>query len=122
MLGGDPTLSGGRGGESIFGEFFPDEIPRTQTGEAVLRHSTAGVVSMSNLGTPHTSASQFFITLNAVSTALGRDASCPPRAVDSLVLARLAIPSQMDTPPFRRTHVHYPRRKMPFSRVNFCLI
>lgn len=55
IQGGDPTGTG-RGGESIFGGKFGDEI----TPE--LRHTGAGVVSMANSG-PNSNGSQFFVTL-----------------------------------------------------------
>lgn len=55
---GDPTGKG-KGGESIWGGTFADEI------RPALRHNHRGVVSMANKGTPDSNGSQFFITLGS---------------------------------------------------------
>ena len=57
VQGGDPTGTG-RGGESIYGGKFADEITRN------LKHTGAGIVSMANSG-PNTNGSQFFVTLKS---------------------------------------------------------
>lgn len=43
LQGGDPTGTG-KGGQSIYGGYFPDEIVET------LKHDSRGIVSMANRG------------------------------------------------------------------------
>eukprot|EP00976_Prorocentrum_cordatum_P072074 1180571-Prorocentrum_minimum.AAC.4 len=54
VQGGDPTGTG-KGGQSIWGQKFGDEIRHS------LKHDKRGIVSMANSG-PNTNAAQFFIT------------------------------------------------------------
>ena len=55
IQGGDPSGTG-RGGESVYGGKFEDEISKN------LKHTGAGVVSMANSGL-NTNGSQFFVSL-----------------------------------------------------------
>ncbi len=57
IQGGDPTGTG-RGGESIWGGKFDDEISPN------LKFDSAGILAMANAG-PNTNGSQFFITVAA---------------------------------------------------------
>lgn len=57
MQGGDPTATG-RGGESIWGKDFEDEVSKD------LEFDKAGLLAMANAG-KNTNGSQFFITFSA---------------------------------------------------------
>lgn len=65
VQGGDPTGTG-RGGESIYGNKFEDEITRN------LKHTGAGVVAMANTGQKDTNGSQFYITLKPLPSLDGK--------------------------------------------------
>ena len=54
IQGGDPSNTG-KGGESIYGKYFNDEI------KTDLKHDKRGILSMANSG-PNTNSSQFFLT------------------------------------------------------------
>nr|GMC75622.1 peptidyl-prolyl cis-trans isomerase CYP18-1 [Ipomoea batatas]GME02848.1 peptidyl-prolyl cis-trans isomerase CYP18-1 [Ipomoea batatas] len=70
IQGGDPTGTG-KGGTSIWGKKFNDEIRES------LKHNARGILSMANSG-PNTNGSQFFLTygkqphLNGLYTIFGK--------------------------------------------------
>lgn len=66
IQGGDPTGTG-RGGSSVYGKNFDDEI------HGDLKHTGAGILSMANSGA-NTNGSQFFITLAQTSWLDGKHA------------------------------------------------
>ncbi|CAA7408809.1 unnamed protein product [Spirodela intermedia] len=57
VQGGDPTGTG-TGGESIYGDAFPDEF------HTRLRFNHRGLVACANAGSPHSNGSQFFMSLD----------------------------------------------------------
>lgn len=95
IQGGDPTGTG-RGGQSLWGKPFEDEL---DPGNAHLKHSQRGLLSMANSG-PNTNRSQFFITFGP-SKHLDRKHTVFGRVVGGLeVLNKIeSIPTDKDDRP-----------------------
>lgn len=120
--GGDPTGTG-RGGQSIWGGKFPDEIRDT------LKHTNRGILSMANSGS-NANNSQFFITyakaphLNGKNTIFGKvidgrgRGHCMPlsRNPHSRIPRLLSSPPQHPLPPHANTLTHAPH--VPRSSVS----
>ena len=64
IQGGDITHYDGTGGESIYGEYYEDELPISNGKH--LKHDKKHFLTMANKGRPNTQSSQFFI--NTVKT------------------------------------------------------
>ncbi|KAK2748132.1 Peptidyl-prolyl cis-trans isomerase cyp8 [Myotisia sp. PD_48] len=102
IQGGDPTGTG-RGGESIWGKNFEDEVA------GPLKHDTRGVLSMANKG-KNTNSSQFFITYRAVPhlnnkhTIFGHlidDPSPSSPTLNAMEIAPVDSSSNRPTPPIQ---------------------
>jgi peptidyl-prolyl cis-trans isomerase-like 1 len=91
IQGGDPTGTG-KGGESIYGGKFEDEITPQ------LRHTGAGILSMANSG-PNTNGSQFFITLAPTPWLDGKHAIFGRVASGMKIIRQLGnVPTSHDRP------------------------
>lgn len=94
IQGGDPTGTG-RGGKSIWGKNFEDEL------EGPLKHDSRGIVSMANKG-KDTNSSQFFITyrkaphLDRKHTIFGRvvDSETTLRALEEAPTSKDNVPEE----------------------------
>ncbi|KAI3617881.1 hypothetical protein CBS9595_003790 [Malassezia furfur] len=106
LQGGDPTGTG-RGGQSIWGKPFEDELVRP----GAFRHTARGVVSMANRG-PNTNGSQFFVTYRATPhldtkhTVFGRLVGEPGKSASFRTLDALEnVPSDDTDRPLREIRV-----------------
>lgn len=106
LQGGDPTGTG-RGGQSIWGKPFEDELVRP----GAFRHTARGVLSMANRG-PNTNGSQFFVTYRATPhldtkhTVFGRLVGEPGKSASFRTLDALEnVPSDDTDRPLREIRV-----------------
>lgn len=109
VQGGDPTGTG-RGGASIYGATFRDEI------HAGLKHTGAGILSMANAG-PNTNGSQFFITLAPCQHLDGKHAIFGRIAAGITTLQRLgSVPTRdADDRPLEKIEI---KRAKPLDSVD----
>ena len=91
IQGGDPTGTG-KGGASIYGPRFADEI------HPGLKHTGAGVLSMANSG-PNTNGSQFFITTAPTQWLDGKHAIFGRVASGMTVVQRMNVVETRDDAP-----------------------
>eukprot|EP00606_Chrysophyceae_sp_TOSAG23-5_P001469 GSChrysophyteH2.ASY1.ANO1.262.1 assembled CDS len=99
IQGGDPTGTG-RGGESVYGGKFEDEI------SSALKHTGAGILSMANNGQPNTNGSQFFVTL-APSPSLDGKHTIFGRIISGMDVIRTigSVPTQDGDRPVNRVEI-----------------
>jgi len=99
VQGGDPTGTG-RGGESIYGGKFEDEITRN------LKHTGAGILSMANAGA-NTNGSQFFITLKPTPFLDGKHTVFGRIYSGMSVVQRMGlVPTDQDDRPKNQITIH----------------
>lgn len=98
LQSGDPTGSG-RGGQSIYGAPFEDEISPD------LKHTGAGILSMANSG-PNTNTSQFYITLAPTSELDGQSTIFGRVSSGMKLVKRLgALPVDADDRPLEEVKI-----------------
>lgn len=106
IQGGDPTGTG-RGGESVFGGKFEDEITRD------LKHTGAGILSMANSG-PGTNGSQFFIILAPTPWLDGKHTIFGRVAAGMKVIQRIGLVATAgNDQPLEKVVIHRAYLKLP---------